>query len=180
MIFEDHGKKFAHHNVLHSIAQQRQIAAYLEVGVCYGDSLKVILDVQFPGKLVLCDSWGGESGGEQFGGPTHIEKLLKEMNYWYPVAFLNGNSHELLKTVTEQFDLILVDGDHTADGARQDLEDCWPLLIRHYGLLVFDDLSHPAHPELLDVFREFADSVGAKVLHEDLLTPMGVGVLCKT
>jgi hypothetical protein len=178
MVFTDHGKKNALWDVLHSIATQRKIVAYLEVGVCYGHSLRTVLDVQFPDRLTLCDSWGGESGGEQFGGPTHIEALLQTLEYHYPVTFLNGNSHELLKTVKQRFDLILVDGDHTEEGARQDLQDCWPLLMPG-GLLVFDDLSHPSHPELLSVFHDFMTSVQATLIHEDVDTPMGVGVLCK-
>jgi len=178
MLFTNHGQTFALHNVLHSIAAQRKITAYLEVGVCYGHSLKVVLSQQFPDRLALCDTWGGEYGGEQFGGPTHIETLLRHEKYRRPVTFLNGNSHELLKTVPELFDLILVDGDHSAAGAREDLEDCWSLLMPG-GLLVFDDLAHPAHPELPEVFSAFVGSVHAQVVHEDL-TPMGVGVLCKT
>jgi len=178
MIFTDHGRENALWNVLHSIAEQRTISAYLEVGVCYGHSLQVVLKEQFPERLTLCDTWGGEYGGEQFGGPTHIEVLLKQIRYRYPTTFLNGNSHELLKTVTERFDLILVDGDHSAEGAREDLEDCWKLLTLD-GLLVFDDLSHPLHPELLTVYRDFVADKKARVVHEDL-SPMGVGVLCKT
>jgi SAM-dependent methyltransferase len=167
-------------NVLQSIADQRKITAYLEVGVCYGHSLKAVLERQFPDRLTLCDTWGGEYGGEQFGGPTHIEVLLKTvLHYPNPVTFLNGNSHELLKTVKDQFDLILVDGDHSAEGAREDLKDCWRLLMPD-GLLVFDDLVHFSHPELLSVFRTFAHEVQASVVHEDLDHPMGVGVLCKT
>lgn len=177
-MFTDHGHPWALWNVLHSIAASRKVVAYLEVGVCYGHSLKVVLDQQFPERLTLCDTWGGEYGGEQFGGPTHIQALLGQLHYPNPVTFLNGNSHQLLKTVTERFDLILVDGDHSPEGAKEDLEDCWPLLTPG-GLLVFDDLAHPAHPELFSVFWTFAQSVRCLVVHEDM-TPMGVGVLCKT
>lgn len=178
MIFMSHGHACALYNVLHSIASQRKITAYLEVGVRYGQSLTVVLAQQFPDRLTLCDTWGGEYGGEQFGGPTHIETLLAAIKYPHPVTFLNGNSHELLKGVTGRFDLILVDGDHSAAGARADLDDCWPLLMPG-GLLIFDDLTHPSHPELLEVYHEFVHHVNAQVVHEDM-TPLGVGVLCKT
>jgi len=178
IVFDHHGKTHSLHNALQSIAMQRQIYAYLEVGVCWGYSLETILRQQFPSRLTLCDTWGGEYGGESFGGPTHIEELLARMEYPYPVTFLNGNSHELLKTVTDTFDLILVDGDHSPEGAREDLEDCWSLLTLE-GLLVFDDLSHPKHPELYDVFRSFAEDQYARIVYEDL-SPMGVGVLCRT
>jgi predicted O-methyltransferase YrrM len=178
LTFTDHGHNLALHNILQSIAKQRRITAYLEVGVCYGHSLAAILKEQFPNRLALCDTWGGEYGGEQFGGPTHIEVLLQEKKYTRPVTYLNGSSHDLLKKYIGQFDLITVDGDHSAVGAREDLEDCWKLLLPG-GLLVFDDLTHPSHPELITVYRDFIQSVDAQVVHEDM-TPMGVGVLCKT
>jgi len=179
MKFENHGQPNALWNVLQSIARQKKIDAYLEVGVCWGHSLKCLLDVQTPWRLTLCDSWGGEYGGESFGGPTHIERLLDALKYPNKVTFLNGNSHELLKTVTETFDLITVDGDHSPEGAMEDLKDCWPLL-EVGGMLVFDDLMHPSHPELLDVFHTFVKDIGTShlTMYEDH-SPMGVGVLCK-
>lgn len=50
-------------------------------------------------------------------------------------------------------DLMFVDGDHFAEGARIDLLN----VIEHVsvgGLLVFDDIIHPLHMYLLDVWRE--------------------------
>lgn len=176
----DCGHTLALHNVLQSIAEQRLIAAYLEVGVCGGKSLEQVLLHRFPERLTLCDTWGGEYGGEAYGGPQHIHRLLHTLGYRQPVQFLNGNSHDLLKTVRETFDLILVDGDHSAAGARQDLDECWPLL-QSGGLLVFDDLMHPSHPELFEVWRQFYTTTpDAWMVYEDVAHPMGVGVLCKT
>jgi hypothetical protein len=178
MTFTNHGHEVALWNVLQSIASQRKVAAYLEVGVRYGNSLAVVLSQHHPNRIALCDTWGGEYGGESFGGPTHIERLLRDLKYTNPTTYLSGNSHDLLKKAIGQFDLILVDGDHSAAGAREDLDDCWRLLMPE-GLLVFDDLNHPSHPYLLTVYQDFVKTVNATVVHEDM-TPMGVGVLCKT
>ena len=173
------GYPFALWNALYQIATTRKIDAYLEVGVCRGLSLEVILREQFPNRLTLCDTWGGMYGGESFGNEQHIVCLLAKYHYPHPVQYLNGSSHDLLKTVEADFDLITVDGDHSPSGARQDLEECWRLL-RPKGLLVFDDLAHPSHRELLAVFHDFARRVDADIVCEDLRQPMGVGVLCKT
>ena len=178
MVFTHHDHVFALHNVLHSIASQRKIEAYLEVGVCAGESLHVLLSQQFPDRLTLCDTWGDQYGGQAFGDARHIEWMLNHFKYPNPTTYLNGNSHQMLKKVTQLFDLITVDGDHSPDGAREDLEDCWSLLMPN-GLLVFDDIAHEAHPHLSMVFKDFIDDVNATVIHEDM-TPLGVGVLCKT
>jgi predicted O-methyltransferase YrrM len=46
-----------------------------------------------------------------------------------------------------------VDGDHTRRGAAKDLRAVLPRL-RVGGVLVFDDVRHPAHPELHTVWEE--------------------------
>ena len=55
------------------------------------------------------------------------------------------------------FDLITVDGDHTPRGARRDILDVLPRL-RIGGVLVFDDVRHPYHPKLGDVWRRAVDA----------------------
>jgi predicted O-methyltransferase YrrM len=49
------------------------------------------------------------------------------------------------------FDLITVDGDHSAAGAAADIENVMPRL-KIGGALVFDDIANPAHPELREVW----------------------------
>jgi predicted O-methyltransferase YrrM len=68
---------------------------------------------------------------------------------------LSGSSHELLPEFlrggAETFDLITVDGDHSRDGALADLNTVAGAL-RPGGLLAFDDISHPQHPYLYEVW----------------------------
>ena len=47
-------------------------------------------------------------------------------------------------------DLVLVDGDHSEEGARRDLEAVLP----HTRAVVFDDIIHPFHPYLEKVWDE--------------------------
>ena len=44
----------------------------------------------------------------------------------------------------EKYDLVFVDGDHTLEGNRQDLIECWPL-VKPGGWIIFDDITHPKH-----------------------------------
>jgi hypothetical protein len=46
-----------------------------------------------------------------------------------------------------------VDGDHSEEGAFDDLYAVIPHLSVG-GILVFDDIAHPAHPYLLGVWRK--------------------------
>jgi predicted O-methyltransferase YrrM len=143
-------------------------SAYLEIGVRDGHSLREVIlaggnqifhfispraTLQ---RLALCDDWGDQSGGTGKGGHGHIEQLLAELHYQGQVQWIDGNSHELLKPAIElqSFDLILVDGDHTEQGAAQDLRDCIGALAPQ-GLLLFDDIGHPAHPYLEAVLQAF-------------------------
>lgn len=146
----------------------------------FGHSLEVVLRSCQPESIYLCDSWGGESGGEQFGGHGHITALLERLKYRGAVSYLDGDSHELLPRLIRrqlQFDLILVDGDHSLEGARRDLEDCWRLLADD-GALVFDDLRHPSHPGLKEVFEEFCKVNAAWVVAVDI-EPMGAATVRK-
>jgi len=51
------------------------------------------------------------------------------------------------------FDLITVDGDHSEEGAFDDLLNVIPHL-NVGGILVFDDIAHPTHPYLLGVWKK--------------------------
>jgi hypothetical protein len=139
-------------------AGEREPISYLEIGVREGDSLRRVIEAAGPAlrELALCDDWSGESGGSNRGGHAHIQALLEDLHYAGEVQWLDGNSHELLRPVLggRQFDLILIDGDHTAAGAAQDLEDCAGLLAPE-GRLIFDDIGHPDHPYLADALQTF-------------------------
>jgi predicted O-methyltransferase YrrM len=76
----------------------------------------------------------------------------------------------------EAFDLILVDGDHSYEGGMADLENTWPL-VKPGGCIVFHDITHPAHPDLLACFDHFVFKRRAP--HEIIQEPYGVGIAWK-
>lgn len=132
--------------------------SYLEVGCADGGSLVEALG-RFPSlvRVAVADTWGQEYGGTGRGGHQHIERSLTNLFPQVRIDFYDGSSHDTLPQIVDRFDLILVDGDHSATGARQDLDDCWKLLSTG-GTLLFDDVTHPAHPYLSDIFMEFISS----------------------
>jgi hypothetical protein len=77
-------------------------------------------------RIVLVDNWGSQFGGTGRGSPAHIERLIQDIR---PDAYIHteiatGNSSEVLPSLTGEFDLILVDGDHSESGAAADLSLC--------------------------------------------------------
>lgn len=162
------GDRWAVYDALEDISRQADPQQYLEIGVSHGDSLRVVLEHADPYYISLCDSWGSESGGQGLGGHEHIEQLLVDLGYDGAYTFLDGSSHDLLRTITARFDLILVDGDHSAAGAKQDLYDIWPLL-NSGGYVVFDDVAPEFfHPDLLPVWDAWVKLTGISEVYRNL------------
>lgn len=142
------------YDALHTAAAFVDAHSYLEIGVSDGASLLAALDSHTKlSRIVLCDGWQSVEGGAGRGSHEHIRKLLIVEGYNGEVEYLDGDSHALIPNLdrTRPFDLILIDGDHTAEGAARDLADTWPLL-RPGGVLLFDDFERP---HLAEVFNKF-------------------------
>lgn len=162
--------------------RQNAVRHYLEIGTREGDSLRVVLE-ENDGSLEsvwLADTWGTEYGGTGRGGHLHIEQLLDDFDFEGRSVFLDGDSHvtipALMPEQAEAFDLILVDGDHSYDGAKADLENVWPL-IRPGCPVVFHDICHPAHTDLARCFDKFVAKHRAP--HSTNTDGYGVGVAWK-
>lgn len=159
------------HDALADVARQLEPKSYLEVGVDGGESLRTVLKNCSPSRITLCDEWGRDYGGHGFGNHNHVQKMLESFPYdeegldWGykgEVRYLDGDTRETLKTLPpdDVYDMILVDADHSAEGARADLNDVWPHLAPG-GALVFDDIRHESYPWLGWVFEEFIHRSGA-------------------
>lgn len=154
---------------------------YLEIGTRDGDSLRVVLENTSELQSVwVADLWGNDYGGSGRGNHHHIDQLLDDFNFEGRRAFLDGNSRDtipaLMPEKADAFDLVLVDGDHSFKGGMADLVNVWPL-VKPGGAVVFHDITHPAHLDLLQCFDEFVASKNAP--HEIIAEPYGVGVAWK-
>jgi predicted O-methyltransferase YrrM len=159
-----------------------RVRQYLEIGTRDGGSLRVVLEnaSQHLDGVWVADKWGNDYGGSGRGSHAHIEQLLDDFDFhglWVP---LDGDSREtipaLMPEMAEAFDLVLVDGDHSAEGGLADLDNVWPL-VRPGGCVAFHDITHPAHMYLAEVFDGFV--LKHAVPHEMILEPYGVGVAWK-
>jgi SAM-dependent methyltransferase len=136
---------------LAEIAGMLPAVRYLEVGCRRGHSLATVAlaaGERLESALAV-DLWIENYGDEPNEGPDQVMSRLEALGVdLWKIRLLTGDSHELLPRLRQTFNLILVDGDHTAEGAAADLRDCFALL-EPGGLLVFDD----ATPELIEVWR---------------------------
>lgn len=162
-------------------AAEFQPRSYLEIGTREGDSLRIVVEHAHALERVCCaDTWGGEWGGTSRGSHAHIDTMLASMLFVGEVAYLDGDSKQLVPTLDRKFDLILVDGDHSAEGARADLKNVWPLCASR-GCIVFHDISHPAHLHLRGVFDEWvSDHADDITLTRAITEGHGVGFVIRS
>ena len=147
----------------------------LEVGVRTGNSICNLLcaftDRSIIERIVLVDTWN-----DDYISPGLVKLNMKAVGVGDVLdrtEFLTGTSATIMPELTGQFDYILIDGDHTKDVARQDLEDAIRL-VAPGGIIVFDDLTiHGC--DLMDVWQDFKEKHIKKFDFEENHHGKGVG-----
>lgn len=158
-------ERFGHHwvyadqlTVLHAAARVLKPRRYLEIGVFRGRSLSVVAAAAPECELFGFDLWIPGYAGLENVGPDLVREQLRRVDHRGACQLESGNSHETVPRFLAEhpeltFDLVTVDGDHTEEGARRDIETVLPR-INVGGVLVFDDICHPKHPWLERVWDE--------------------------
>jgi hypothetical protein len=170
------------YSFLQSHCLSHDVRHYLEIGTREGDSLRVVFEnsSETLESIWCADLWGTGYGGSGRGSHWHVEKMLDLLGYEGRRVFLNGNSRDtipaLMPEKAEAFDLILVDGDHSYEGGMADLENTWPL-VKQGCCVVFHDIAHPAHPDLLACFDAFC--IKHSCPHEIITADYGLGIAWK-
>ncbi len=159
--FGDRWKYIDLWSVLFAYAALTAPKRYLEIGTRRGHSLALVcagclaagykeLDV------VSCDLWIANYAGTDNPGPDYVADQMKRVGHDRPIRFVSGTTRdtlpELFSSQGETFDLITVDGDHSRDGARADLDHVAPR-ANLGGMIAFDDINHPQHKYLGGVWN---------------------------
>jgi predicted O-methyltransferase YrrM len=144
--------------VLYATAHLIKPKTYLEIGVRRGRSACMVTRGCPDVDIVAFDMWVVNYAGMDNPGPEYVRNELALHGHTGTIAFIDGDSHQTIpaffnKYPDTYFDMITVDGDHSELGAFDDLCNVIPHLSVG-GVLVFDDIAHPAHPYLLGVWRQ--------------------------
>lgn len=168
--------------VLVATAQLVQPQSYLEIGVRRGRSMAMVGALCPTCSLLGIDLWVPMYAGMDNPGPDFVRDELKAAGHVGQVELLSGDSHRRLPELFLDrpdltFDVITVDGDHSPAGAERDLRDVLPRL-RIGGVVVFDDIHHPAHPTLRKVWDRVvaADARFSTWEYDDVGFGVAVGV----
>jgi predicted O-linked N-acetylglucosamine transferase (SPINDLY family)/glycosyltransferase involved in cell wall biosynthesis/predicted O-methyltransferase YrrM/ubiquinone/menaquinone biosynthesis C-methylase UbiE len=140
---------------------------YLEVGVRRGRSMAQVLVESPQTKAYGFDLWipNYASVPEQGiyttnPGPEFVLSELNKIGVKNYPTLIQGNSHQTLPAFfansnnPQEFDLIYIDGDHSYQGAKLDLDIAFAHLAPG-GALIFDDICHPAHLYLQNLWNEY-------------------------
>lgn len=119
--------KYVYDNYLKPIKPKKII----EIGVAMGGTSRIFLDLVGPDGVVV---------GVDISKSLIDEKVLNHPKY----KFFHGFSTDpkilkQIKAISEKFDAILIDGDHTVEGVLKDTELYLPL-IRNGGLVMWHDV----------------------------------------
>lgn len=176
--FGAHWKHIDIMNVLYAAAKLLQPRRYLEIGVRRGRSMAMVLAASAQTELVGFDLWQEWYAGMDNPGPEFVRTEMRGFAIDLKLELISGDSRDTVPRYLkdhsgEKFELITVDGDHSAQGARNDLRNVLPALELG-GVVVFDDIVHPEHPYLLEVWRESVAEDGGLATYE--YTELGFGV----
>lgn len=163
----------AYYDIIPNLIKKRKYKKGIEIGVFCGGHAKKILDSDIhllvgidPYKLYnpgMPDMFSQEDWDNLFD--IVVNHKLKSDRY----VHLRMESNEARKAFdfSELYDFIFIDGLHTYDQLKQDLENYTPL-IRKGGIISCHDYLHPYFPDLTVCIDEFAKAHNTKVIQGPL------------
>ena len=135
---------------------------YLEIGVAMGEHAEQVLrdrNIYYTG----IDHWKYDTTMEheknkiknwntQEKWDDVYKSVLKKLSKFEDRAsIIRGSSRDVVPTLVHKYDVIYVDGDHSYEGAKKDLELSLEVLAED-GKIIVDDLQYPS---VAQAFREF-------------------------
>lgn len=144
-----------------------------EVGVAEGRLSKELLNWGIE-KLYLIDIWEtvpfivGMGSMEQSKHDANYNSVLEKIRGQEDrVVILKGFSYKMADAIPdESLGMVYIDGDHTYQGARADIDSYWPKLVKG-GIMAFHDAANPTYG-IRDAIWDFTKGGhGMNMLEED-------------
>ncbi|MDD5242732.1 MAG: class I SAM-dependent methyltransferase [Syntrophorhabdaceae bacterium] len=153
MRFQWHGHKQAWQIFTHMTKQERLIlyrlaldqspdSVLLEIGSYIGASSCFLAaaasEIQGKVKVYCVDTWQNEG---MFEGQrdTFDEFRKNTAKYEEFIVILKGTSHEIANNFYKKVDFLFIDGDHSYEGVKSDVDDWFPKL-NDGGIVIFHDI----------------------------------------
>jgi predicted O-methyltransferase YrrM len=217
-------RRFEIRSALRAVANAMRPRSYLEIGTRRGWSLAQVLCESPDARAYCFDQWVDGYAAIENPGPEFVRLEMKKAapQHRGTIRFVSGNSHDTLpvffqgvpleereiedlsvvragEDAPRSFDLITVDGDHTALGTWWDVTDILPF-VAIGGAIVLDDLVDTAdeasgqrassrygsirptpddlEPSLLHVWNRLKDGLDGFEFIEclDSIVPIGIAV----
>lgn len=145
----------------------------VEVGVAEGRLSKELLNLGIE-KLYLVDIWecvpfivGMGSMEQKIHDENYNSVLEKIKGQEDKVEILKGFSYKMAAHIPDNsVGLVYVDGDHTYQGARADIDSYWPKLVPG-GIMCFHDAANPTYGIRDAIFDFTKGGHGMNMLEED-------------
>lgn len=143
-----------------------------EIGVAEGRLSKNLLDWGIE-KLYLIDIWEkvpfikGCAAFEQEWHNNNFKQVIEKIKgHEGKVVLLKGFSYKMAEQIPDNsLGLAYIDGDHTYEGSRADIDSFYPKLVQG-GIMAFHDAANPSYG-IRDAMYDFTKGVGINMLEED-------------
>jgi predicted O-methyltransferase YrrM len=141
-----------------ALLRRRAPRVVVEIGTARGGTFYALCQVADPTALVVSiDLPGGPFGGER--AATDSSALRCHGQPGQQLQFIRGDSHDLATRTRlleilggKEIDFLMIDGDHTYEGVRQDFQMYAPL-VRDGSPVAFHDILPHAEDSLCEVDR---------------------------
>lgn len=144
----------------------------VEIGVAFGGHSEAILQNTSVEKLYAVDSYKHQP---EYDDPMNLPQPVFDRLYERTGQRLNAfgdrvtqirlDSVEAAQEINEPIDFVYIDGDHSYEGIRADLEAWFPL-VREGGIVAGHDYGQPAFPGVKAAADHFFKRFGLTVTHE--------------
>lgn len=140
-----------HRRVWKPFMEKHNCRRIAEVGVFRGENFALMIEHN-PEVAVAVDSWSAETSNDAKLSQDRLDEqfeCFRAMMMHKPfVQIKRGLTIEIAKEYPDDyFDLIYIDGDHSYDGCKKDIEAWWPKCNRFF---IGDDYNKPGVKKAVD------------------------------